>query len=461
MSASTTSVTRGFEVLELDAQTLRDLEVFESSQPGVSLFDLCNHTRGKSGARALRTRMARPWSSPERIVSVQLSLQCILEHQAIFELLPTYVTAQIVDRYFSGTLPGLLGENFFDFGIGLIDLMLTDSRRYHMIVQGVGVTTTLIHGLRQVVFHEALTKIPDCELAALLNEMRELLSSPGLARITSKHASTLNNWSTLRCDQVYRLQEKTGITRLVQLMHEMDALISMAETTRIHHFVFPRIKTGDLEVQAESVVHPLVNHAVENPVSLDQTHRLLFLTGPNMAGKTTYLRAFATAVYFAHLGMGVPARAFSFVPAQKLFTSISLADNLHSGISFFRAEALRVKAIAQAVADDYRVIAVMDEPFKGTNVKDAFDASRVILERFASKAGNLFMFSSHLIELCDNLGSIAQVDCRFFEACEDEGKLRFEYRIRPGVSSQRLGMRVLKEEGIFELLDAQGKQLSG
>src|SRR5688572_29496971 len=99
---------------------------------------------------------------------------------------------------------------------------------------------------------------------------------------------------------------------------------------------------------------------------------------------------------------------------------------------------------------------MMDEPFKGTNVKDALDASRAILERFASKQGSLFLVSSHLIELGEQMMATGQVDCRHFEAGEQEGRLRFEYVLRPGVSTQRLGMRVLREEGIFALLDGSG-----
>ena len=131
----------------------------------------------------------------------------------------------------------------------------------------------------------------------------------------------------------------------------------------------------------------------------------------------------------------------------------SLHDDLRNGVSYFRAEALRVKAIAQAIAEGYRVVAILDEPFKGTNVKDALDASLAILERFAARRDCLFMFSSHLIELSERLSSTGQIDCRYFEAEEGEGRLRFDYLLRPGVSSQRLGMRVLREEGVFELLD--------
>ena len=95
----------------------------------------------------------------------------------------------------------------------------------------------------------------------------------------------------------------------------------------------------------------------------------------------------------------------------------------------------------------------MDEPFKGTNIKDPFDAPRAILERFATKASCLFMFSSHLIELSQHISDAGQINFHYFEAEEGEGKLRFDYLLRPGVSNQRLGMRVLREEGVFELLE--------
>ena len=100
-----------------------------------------------------------------------------------------------------------------------------------------------------------------------------------------------------------------------------------------------------------------------------------------------------------------------------------------------------------------RVIAIMDEPFKGTNIKDAFDASLAILVRFATMENCLFVVSSHLIELSERLSETQHVDYRYFEAQERADRLRFDYVLHPGVSSQRLGMRVLREEGVFDLLD--------
>ncbi|MDC0598616.1 hypothetical protein OAP18_02075 [Gammaproteobacteria bacterium] len=440
------------DVMVLDAQTLKDLEVFESEVEGESLFDFCNYTRTKQGAHVLKARMHRPWSNPARIRAVQESLSFIISHRQSFDRWPSFVTTDLVEHYLKLTLPPLMSKNAVEFSFGILEIRFGDYSRYAWILRGVDATSALICALRKIV--DSLELIAPCgELTPILEEMRVLLARPGLSDIEEHEAWSLGPWTVMRIDQIFRLYEKGSIDRLLKLIYEVDALLSMADVTRTHDFVMPSIEAGPLSVQAEGVLHPLVQNAVSNPVELDQGCRLLFLTGPNMAGKTTYLRACAISIYLAHLGMGVPARSFSFVPAQRLFSSITLSDNLRTGVSFFLAEAQRVKAIAQAVADGYSVIALMDEPFKGTNVKDAFDASRKILERFATKEGSLFMFSSHLIELCDQLNAIDQVDCRYFEASENAGKLSFEYVIRRGVSSQRLGMRVLQEEGIFDLLD--------
>ena len=88
-----------------------------------------------------------------------------------------------------------------------------------------------------------------------------------------------------------------------------------------------------------------------------------------------------------------------------------------------------------------------------TNVKDAFEASFAVMKRLESKFDCLFLFSSHLIELGESFESSGNIKKCYFEAQESEGTLQFDYTLHVGVSSQRLGMRVLDEEGVFELLD--------
>jgi DNA mismatch repair protein MutS len=438
----------------MDAQTFKDLEIFETEQEGASLFDLCNATRTEGGAKALRARMRRPWSNPGKIRAVQDSLAYVMANRHLFDRLPTDVVTNGVETYLNGALPLVMSDNVFEFWLGAIEVRFGDFRPYGRIVRGVQATSTVVRALRRLVAAPELAAAPG-ELGQRLAEIRALLARPALGMVREDDMWGEKGWAVLRVDQMFRLREKDAVNRLLHLSYEVDALVSMADAITQNHFVMPQIAEGDLQVEADGISHPFIQNAVANPLQLDQRHRMLFLTGPNMAGKTTYLRACGIALYLAHLGMGVPARSFRFAPCQRLFSSITVTDNVRSGVSFFRAEALRVKAIAQAVTDGYRVVALMDEPFKGTNVKDALDASRAILERFAAKRDCIFLVSSHLIELGDQMIATGQVDCRHFEAGELEGRLRFEYVLRPGVSTQRLGMRVLREEGIFDLLDAE------
>ncbi len=443
------------DVLNLDGLTLKDLEIFESDSGGQTLFDLCNQSRSEGGARILRQRMSAPWSNPDRIRETQNSLHFIQEHRSVFDKLPSAYATGRVGHYLQDILPIVTHHNSLEFAINAFSLWANHDTHYKSIVRGVQITCRVIQGIRKFMSQAELQSAGG-ELVQVFQEIQTLLEPPGLSKVsTEEHAGWA--FKILRLDQDFRIHEKETVSRLLALIFEIDALVAMADVTRNNGYVMPSVEEGPMRVVAEGLVHPFLQQAVANPVNISQEQRVLFLTGPNMAGKTTYLRAFATSLYLAHLGMGVPASRFSFVPAEQLFSSISLSDDLSSGISYFRAEALRVKAIAQAISKGNRVVAIMDEPFKGTNVKDAFDASKAILERFSTKEACLFMFSSHLIELSEHISNDGKIDCRYFQAQEGEGRLRFDYLLRPGVSSQRLGMRVLREEGVFELLDGRSE----
>jgi DNA mismatch repair ATPase MutS len=437
----------------MDAQTYKDLEIFEGEGGKTSVFDLCNLTRTDGGAKALRQRMKKPWSRPEKILAVQESLAFLMAHRTPFDRLPSNSTTRVLEKYLHGSLPLLNDRNLPEFWIGSFELRFGgDFRPYMRIVRGVNATSALVRSLRRIVASPELQH-PTPDVARILDEVRVLVARPAFSAVGPQERWDLPWWTVMRLDLLFRRRERAAIEQLLELVFELDSLIAMADCVSRNDFVMPEIMEGPLAISGEGLYHPFIANAVPNPVRLDQEHRMLFLTGPNMAGKTTYLRACGIALYLAHLGMGVPATSFRFSPCQRLFSSVTVHDDVRSGISFFRAEALRVKAIAQAVTDGYRVVALMDEPFKGTNVKDALDASRAILERLAAKVGSLFVVSSHLIELGEQMVATGQVECQHFEAREHEGRLRFEYRLQPGVSTQRLGMRVLREEGIFALLD--------
>ena len=446
--------------LIIDPVTSDDLNLFGSSGQSeaddLSLYSYCNRCRTQGGEQVLKRRMRAPWSDAPAIENTQKALLFVNRHDSAFaELPPTYVVGN-VDDYTRDGVPIIQDRGLIEFASDAFSLWANEDRFYIRINKGVALSCRMIRALRrflQLIEDEPQqTKQDAGELEDYLDELNTLLSQPGFDAISSEDAER-RFWHTLRLDQTFRLHQPQTLRRILEIVYEIDALASLAHATREHSLLMPEINPEATHISAEQLVHPFVPDAVANPVELNQSKRLLFLTGPNMAGKTTYLRAVATALYLAHLGMGVPATRFSFAPVQHLLTAISMSDDLHDGISYFRAEALRLKAVAQAIAEGQRVIAIMDEPFKGTNVKDAFDASVAVLSQFSTKDDCLFMVSSHLIEVSDEFDQSMSVDYQYFEAEESAQKLRFDYVLHPGVSSQRLGMRVLREEGIFELLE--------
>lgn len=440
--------------LRLDAQTVLDLEIFESTE-GASVFQLCNLTRTQGGEVLLRKRMELPSADPSRIRGTQKALVYIMENRKLFEKFLVgnlrFITGNI-ETYMQAALPVVTPGNPIEFTFGAISLYANNTDSFFRIARGVQLTCKLADMLRAFLEQSELVS-PAGELAPLIEEAKTLLFNGPLSKVDQEKAGTRPGkfWRVLRLDQLIRVREAECVSRLLCLVYEIDVLIAMADCTKKHSFVLPAIDEGALHVHAEGLVHPFVKNAVANPVELNQQRRGLFLTGANMAGKTTYLRAFAIALYLAHLGMGVPARSYRFVPVERLISSISLSDSLHRGVSYFRAEALRVKDVADAIVAGYRVVAIMDEPFKGTNVKDTLEASYEILTRFSQMSNFLFMFSSHQVDLAEQLRGA--MDLRYFAAIETEERLRFDYRLRPGVSTQRIGVRVLREEGVFDLFD--------
>jgi DNA mismatch repair protein MutS len=439
------------KTLDLDPHTLKDLEVFQAEGSADCLFDLYNSTRTAGGAQILRHRMENPFADAVSILQVQKSISYIQKHGDIFRKLGFWITGR-VERYQRDPLMFVLQQSRAGFMIAATMLKLFDGHHYHRIFRGVQFTCLLVNSHREFLNYIESHR-PRGELGLLVEDIKQILNEPRFLEVPMIELQGRKYLKILRLDQSFRVYEKEKVQELMQLTYEIDALRSLAEATSKYDYTIPEILDGPTRIQGCGLVHPQVENAIANEVGLDQENRMLFLTGPNMAGKTTYLRAISTALYLGHLGMGVPATSFGFTPVDRLFSSISISDNVHTGTSYFLAEVLRIKSISSAVAEGFRVMAIMDEPFKGTNVRDALEASLAIIVRLESKNNCLFLFSSHLIELDEEFpASMGIVKCHF-EARETGGELTFDYLLQRGVSTQRLGMRVLSEQGIFALLD--------
>jgi len=255
-------------------------------------------------------------------------------------------------------------------------------------------------------------------------------------------------------DRVLRTELRDELRRFLALLAEIDALAAAAILVREGYGLSEIVEESGPVLEGEDIWHPFLPEGIRNPVSLRGGQTLVFLTGPNMAGKTTYLKAVGVCVYLAQCGLPVPAKRFTFAPVDHFVTGLSPEDDLREGISYFLAEVRRVKNVLQAVAAGRRTIAIFDEVFRGTNLRDALEASKAVLVGCSRAKRSTFIFSSHLVELAEELKHLSSVEFRYFDGELEGHQLHFDYRLRSGVSTKRFGMELLRREGLPDLLAA-------
>jgi DNA mismatch repair ATPase MutS len=153
------------------------------------------------------------------------------------------------------------------------------------------------------------------------------------------------------------------------------------------------------------------------------------------------------------MGFPVPAKSMSFSVKDGIYTSINVPDNLNMGYSHFYAEVLRVKKIAEEVSAPKNLVVIFDELFKGTNVKDAYDATLAVSEVFAEHRNCFFIISTHIVEVGVALGERTH-NIRFvYMPTEMQGKVPvYTYRSREGISSDRHGMMIIENEKILDII---------
>ncbi|NIM47780.1 MAG: hypothetical protein GTO22_00700 [Gemmatimonadales bacterium] len=429
-----------------DANTLKDLDILRSRDGGPSVFDLLDRTKTKGGKRALRSRFENPFREPEAIRQVQSALRFLLEHDIDFSVDPGLV-AHVSDYLDSSWEVGSRRRGALLFMDSLwVTLRYREFVRYAR--EGAHATRTLIEEALELAEHvHALGPPP--ELARPISQLMELIENLRVQAVKVARKP----WELLKTDGRLRSHHRADLRCFLDVLYELDALCAMAEATKERGLVIPEIvDSGGFVLEGEGISHLFLDNPVSNPVELTAGATLVFLTGPNMSGKTTYLKTVGVSTFLAHVGMGVPATSFRFSPLDALFTSLSPEENLREGLSYFMAEVQRVREVAQALSQGKRALVLFDEVFKGTNLKDALEASRFVILGFAKTGSSGFIVSSHLVELTSELQGIPSIRFAYFDGEIRDGKARYDYRLEPGVSEKRFGVHLLQQVGVPELL---------
>jgi DNA mismatch repair protein MutS len=201
----------------------------------------------------------------------------------------------------------------------------------------------------------------------------------------------------------YEHQLKTGLRaqlkQLIEMIFELDVYIAVSSTGKQRGFSYATALPRSVNtLTIVDLYHPAVENAIGNTVSLCQDNNVLFLTGADMAGKSTLTKSFGISIYLAHMGFPVAASYMDFSVKDGLYTSVNVPDSLQMRYSHFYTEVMRVKTIALELAGDKDLVVIFDELFKGINVKDASDAILSITEAFSANRKCFFVISTHITE---------------------------------------------------------------
>ena len=250
-------------------------------------------------------------------------------------------------------------------------------------------------------------------------------------------------------DQVARIQFTA------QLLSVLDSLQSFAEVAERNRYVKPVINTGS-RIYIKDGRHPVVEHMtsqpfVPNDTDMDNqsaTDRLAIVTGPNMAGKSTYMRQVALIVLMGQMGSFVPATQAELGVVDKVFTRVGASDDLATGQSTFMVEMTEVANILNNATE--KSLVLLDEIGRGTSTFDGLSIAWAVLEYIADSAivGSKTLFATHYHELTQLEGTINGVSNYCFTAQESGKNIVFLRKIAKGAAGQSYGVHVAKLAGL-------------
>lgn len=243
--------------------------------------------------------------------------------------------------------------------------------------------------------------------------------------------------------------EADGLLRLAGLLAQIDVLTTLAQVALREGWRRPRI-VGERALAIVNGRHPVVCRTVDGympaSVCLDQSTRLIALTGPNMSGKSTLMRMVALCVVLAQMGSFVPAEAMTLGLCDRIFTRIGAADDIASGRSTFLVEMSEVATIVhQATADS---LVVLDEVGRGTATYDGMALAEAIVEHLHTVTGCRGVFATHYHELAERISALPHVVPLQMGVSWDGERLVFVHTLAPGVAEGSFGIAVARMAGI-------------
>ena len=436
--------------MEIDKISFNDISIFHHEEE-FSIFHKLNFTRTTGGKEWLRKFFSEPHSDVKKIIGTQKIIRTFLENVKDWPTGITNGTVLVMDKFMDYALdpisesPRSLNNFFYKW---------LHNEDYSMVKYSMMHFADFYRGIKNIA-----ELLQDLELPLSIQFYTDRINRILKEVPLQKLADTLPGQKFSPSQNLYfgyhlRGAYKIETLELIDIFSRLDAWYSMAVAVKTYNLSFPEFVEQDASlVDAKGLYHVLLPKPVAYDLQLNPENNFVFLTGANMAGKSTLIKAVGSAVFLAHIGMGVPAAKMKLTLFDGLLSNINVVDNIAKGESFFFNEVQRIKNTIEKINNGKKWLVLIDELFKGTNVQDAMKCSLTVIKGLIKIKNSLFILSTHLYEIGDELKNYPTISFRYFETNVKDEQLEFSYQLKEGISNDRIGYVILKREKVVEMLE--------
>jgi len=436
--------------MQIDKTTFSDISVFHQEEE-FSIFHKLNFTKTYGGKEWLRRFFSEPHADLNRIIGTQNIIKTLIAHIDEWPAEITNGTILMIDKFYDYNLDPVPKD---PNTINSLSYRLLHGQDYSLIKYTVKHFADFYRGLQKISELFSETSLPP-QLQFYIDRINNVLSAAPIKQLAAlpsgaKLSTEQNIWFT----RFLRVQFRTDSLEMIDVYSRLEAWYSMAMAVKTFGLQFPKfIDQQQPFFEASGLYHVLLQQPVAYNITMDPEQNFLFLTGANMAGKSTLIKAIGSAAFLAHIGMGVPAKEMRLTLFDGLLTNINVADNITKGESYFFNEVQRIKNTIYKINDGKKWLVLIDELFKGTNVQDAMKCSLAVIKGLIKIKNSLFILSTHLYEIADELKQHPNISFKYFETTVTDDQLYFSYQLHEGVSNDRIGYVILRREKVVEMLE--------
>ncbi|MGO3605400.1 MAG: DNA mismatch repair protein MutS [Pseudolactococcus laudensis] len=300
-------------------------------------------------------------------------------------------------------------------------------------------------------------QVPDHFFRKATLKNSERYGTETLSRLESQMLDARENSASLEYDLFLQVRDQTEtfiarIQKLAKTIAEIDVLQSLAVVAENNHYIQPDIIKNGQEIQIINGRHAVVEKVmgaqeyVPNSIEFDAETMIQLITGPNMSGKSTYMRELALTVVMTQIGSFIPAEQVQLPIFDAIFTRIGAADDLISGQSTFMVEMMEANhAIRRATKNS---LILFDELGRGTATYDGIALAQAIVEYIHEHVGAKTLFATHYHELVTLENSLQHLKNVHVATLEANGEVTFLHKIEPGPADKSYGIHVAKIAGL-------------